>query len=71
MVSQGFDSDWKGQQQNDWIETKKEPEKFKFLSVCAYSWICKMDLVPLTPEGKISEVTEKWYNLITKCDKVA
>lgn len=71
MVSQAFDSDWKGQQQNDLIETKKEPEKIKFLSVCAYSWICKMGLVPLTPEGKISTVTERWYNLITKCDKVA
>lgn len=24
--------------------------------------------VPLTHKGKIPEVTEGWYNLITKCD---
>lgn len=68
MVSQGFNSDWKVKQQLDWLQTKREPEKFKFLSVCAYSWICKMGGVPLTTEGKIPEVTEGWYNLITKCD---
>lgn len=36
MVSQGFHFDWNVVQQLDWLQTKKEQEKFKFLAVCAY-----------------------------------
>ncbi|XP_067243505.1 uncharacterized protein [Chanodichthys erythropterus] len=70
IVSQGFDSDWNVVQQLNWLHTKKEPERFKFLAVCAYSWICKMGGVPLTPEKKIPDVTEGWYSLTAQQDKI-
>lgn len=52
MVNQGFDSEWKIEQQLDWLQAMKGPEKYKFLAVCAYLWIGQMVGVPLTPKGK-------------------
>ncbi|XP_058611243.1 uncharacterized protein LOC131526775 isoform X1 [Onychostoma macrolepis] len=71
MVSQGFDSDWKAEKQLEWLQSKKEPEKHKFLAVCAYSWICKQGGIPLTEDGTIPEVVECWKDLSANCDKVA
>ncbi len=71
MVNQGFDTDWKVKQQLDWLQTKKETEKSKFLTVCVHSWICKMGGVPLTAEGKIPKIANGWHSLVTKFDKVA
>ncbi len=41
MVSVGFDSDWKAKTKT-WLATKKEPERYTFLNVCAYFQMCKV-----------------------------
>lgn len=71
MVSQGFDSDWKVEKQLGWLQSKKEPEKHKFLAVCAYSWICKQGGIPLTEDGTIPAVVECWKDLRAKSDLMA
>lgn len=71
MVSQGFDSDWKAEKQLEWLQSKKEPEKHKFLAVCAYSCICKQRRIPLTEDGTIPEVVECWKDLSANYNKVA
>lgn len=71
MVNQGFDSDWKIPQQLDWLQTKKEADKVKFLAIFACSWICKMGGIPITPEKAIPNVIDGWYSLIAQRERMA
>jgi len=65
MVSQGFNSDWNVTEQIDWLQTRKEVDRVKFLSVFAFSWICEMGGIPST------NMINVWKSLITLRDRMA
>lgn len=71
MVSLGYESKWKLTEQTEWLQNTKEADKYKFLAVCACSWISQQGGIFVDNDGDIPDMSSAWKNLMSNIDKVS